>query len=449
MRSLPLRAQLYIVVVGLVALAAIAYCAATLTFSPLLILEIIVLVALVSFADSHPVDLAQGHYAEVTVSCALKTAVAIVMGPQVAIIISLFGTALGEVRLRRAWHKGVFNSATMTLTFLGMGLTYELLYDGVRMPFNSVRNALAVIGMILVYFLMDTGQVTAIVSMQARTSWFHIWKVNYRESIWNNLTIIPLGALMAQLWLYRPWSVLALLLPIIVVRQSFQFIVELQRQTQESLVSMADAIDQRDPSSFQHSLRVATISEAIADEMHLTPEGIETIRLAARLHDLGKIGMSNALLFKPGKFDEQELAEFRRHPDIGADMVKSFRLFNEGKDLIRYHHERYDGKGYPQGLAGEDIVLGSRILNVADSLDAMTSRRLYKSAFTIEQAVEELLKNKGLQFDPDVVDAFLPVLQRWGGKLPWSEQEPVPKQVIPEEVSLLQPEQATSGEVPG
>ena len=447
MRSLPLKAQLYIIALSLVALPVAAYCAATLTLSPLLVLEIIVLALIVFFADSYPVILAQGSYAEITVSCAVKTAVAIVLGPQVTIIVTLLGTALGEIRLGRVWHKAIFNASAMTLTFGAMSLAYELLYDGVRMPFHSVQNALVVVCMLLLYLLVDI-QVTVVVALAMRTSWFHIWKVNFRDSVWNDLTIIPLGALMAQLWLYRPWSVIALLLPIIVVRQSFQYIAEYQRQTREALVNMADAIDQRDPNTFEHSHRVAAVAEAIGRELHLPPEDVETIRLAARLHDLGKIGMGNALLFKAGKFEAKELSEFRRHPDIGADMIKSFRLFNEGQDLIRYHHERYDGKGYPQGLAGEDIVLGGRILAVADSLDAMTSLRIYRSPFTIEQAVEELLRNRSLQFDPDVVDAFLRVLKGWGGRLPWSEQEPAPEQIAPEGGGLLQPEQAASGEVP-
>ncbi len=422
MRDLPLRVQFYIGFLLLATLAVAGYCVATVTFTSSLISTIVGCALLVFIADSYPVRLAWGNQIEITVSCALKTATAIVFGPQVTILMTLLGTVIGEIRLRRAWYKVIFNTAVMTLIFGAMGFVYDLLYDGVRMPFHSAQNAFAVALMVALYLLVDI-QVTLVLSMVAQTSWFHIWKANFRDSIWNDLTVIPLGAVMAQLWLYRPWSVLALLLPLIVVRQSFQFIAEYQRQTREALVSMADAIDQRDPSTFQHSRRVAEVAGAIAEEMGLAREDVEIVRLAAQLHDLGKIGMSNALLFKPGRFDNQELAEFRRHPEIGADMIKSFRLFSEGQDLIRGHHERYDGKGYPLGLMGDNILLGSRILAVADSLDAMTSQRIYNSPLAIEEAVEELRKNKGTQFDPNAVEAFLQVLKHWGGKLPWSEQE--------------------------
>ena len=116
------------------------------------------------------------------------------------------------------------------------------------------------------------------------------------------------------------------------------------------------------------------------------------------------------LLFKPGRFTDQEYEQFQEHSRIGADLVESFRLFREGRELILYHHERYDGRGYPTGLSGEDIPLGSRIITVADSFDAMTAKRVYKDPMTREQAVEELLANKGTQFDPQVVDVFVRLL---------------------------------------
>jgi len=422
MRALPLKAQLYIFFVALVALVLAVVALISVPHNALIALEILIFTLSICITDFYPIVLPREDKAEITVSCALKTAVAIIFGPYVTIIVTLLGTILAELLLRRSWYKALFNAAEMTLTFACMAMVYEFLYDGSRMPFHSFRNAGAVGAMVLTYYLINTGLVTTVVTLTTNASFVHIWKACLRDTFWNNLTIIPLGAVVAALWLYQPWSVFALVLPMIAVRQSFQFIADLQQKTKEALISMADAIDQRDPSTYQHSQRVAVIAEAIGKEMGLPEEELETIRLAARLHDLGKIGMSNALLFKPGRFDDAEQAEFRRHPLISAELVKSFRLFNEGQSLILYHHERYDGQGYPEGLKGEEIPLGSRILAVADSLDAMTSVRVYRAPLSLQEALAEVQRHSGTQFDPTAVEALLRVVEHWGGKLPWAEE---------------------------
>lgn len=419
MRSLPPKARVYILVLLAVTLLLAVVSASSLRLTSGLALNMALFAVAICIADLYPIVLPFQGNAEITVSCAAKAAAAIIFGPRVAILVTLLGTLFAEGMLRRAWYKAAFNASEMTVTFAGISVLYELLCDGARNPFHSLQNAGALGCMMVAYFLINTGLVTTIVSLATGAKFAHIWKHNFRHLSWNDLTVIPLGAVMASLWEYRPWSVLALVLPLVVVRQSFRFVADLQRQTREALISMADAIDQRDPSTYQHSRRVAVIAEQIANEMELPVEDVETIRMAARLHDVGKIGMGNDLLFKPTSLDDRERVEFRRHPLIGADLVGSFRLFNEGHDLILYHHERYDGEGYPQGIAGEDIPLGSRILAVADSLDAMTSKRPYRPPFSLAQAMEEMERNRDKQFDPVVVDALARVLEQPNGQLPW------------------------------
>jgi putative nucleotidyltransferase with HDIG domain len=423
MRSLPLKAQLYIVLILLSTVCVAGYAVSQITFTPLINLQILLFALAICVADAYPIALPLQENAEVSMSSAIKTAAVLIFGLPITIVVTLVGTLLSEVWLRRSWYKALFNVADITLTFAVMSIAYELIYDGARSPFHSLQNAAGVCAMILTYYVVNIGLVTIILSLTTGASFWHVWKANFRDVSWNILTIIPLGAVMAFLWDYRPWSVVVLVLPMIVVRQSFQFIAELQQQTRAALVSLADTIDQRDPDTFQHSQRVARLAEAIAEAMELPYEELEVVRMAGRLHDLGKIGMSNALLFKPGRFDAQETAEFRRHPTIGAELVRSFRLFNEGQVLIRCHHECYDGTGYPANLAGEAIPVGSRILAVADSFDAMTSRRVYQAAKPIAVAMEELVRRSGSQFDPAVVAAFQRVITAWDGVLPWQRPE--------------------------
>lgn len=423
MRSLPQRVQFYIY--GLIVLAillsvwSMAFVDVDLPFA----LSLIVFTFAIFVADLYPIGLPFEDNAEVTVSGTIKAAAAILFGPGFTILVTLLGTLMAEMALRRTWYKAAFNASEMAITSAAISFTYSALSDSSDSPFHSVQNGFAVMGMVVAFLVVNVGLVSCIVSLTTGADFWHIWKTNLQDQIWNNITLIPLGAVMAALWQYRPWAVFALVLPMVIVRQSFSHLADLQRQTRHALMSMADAIDQRDPSTYQHSRRVAQIAEAIANQLDLPYEEIRVLRTAARLHDLGKIGMSNTLLFKPGKFTDEEVDEFRKHPVIGAELVRSFHSFADGQSLILHHHERYDGKGYPHGVAGEDIPLGSRILNVADSVDAMTSRRSYRTRITLRDAVEEVLRNNGTQFDPLVVDAFLEIIRHPKSQLPWPDDE--------------------------
>jgi putative nucleotidyltransferase with HDIG domain len=410
MRRLPFKISLYIAILSLIAVA-LTLVSIYLSLGDLTrLMAVLIFSAAVFVADLYPIRLPTTDNAEVTISCAFKTAAAIIYGPWVAIPAAMIGTMLAELTMKREWYKALFNAAEMTLTTAAMALVFELLHDGSRMPFHSGHNALAVIAMMVTYALINTGLVAGVMALARGISFMWVWRSNFRDSIWNNLTIIPTGAVIAALWLFQPWSIFFLVLPLVVLRKSFQYIAELRNQTRETLIRMADAIDQRDPSTFEHSRRVAEYGAAIAEQVGLPSEDVETIRMAGRLHDLGKIGMSNELLFKPGAFDTRERDKFRAHPQIGADLLKQFRLFEDGQSLVLYHHERFDGQGYPTGLQGEAIPIGSRVLAVADAFDAMTSRRVYREPLSLGDAMQELQAHRGSQFDPAMVDAFVQAL---------------------------------------
>lgn len=194
---------------------------------------------------------------------------------------------------------------------------------------------------------------------------------------------------------------------LIVIYKGFALYASLKTETNNALVALADAVDKRDPHTFQHSLRVARYVEKTARQLGLSAWETEVIVSAARIHDLGKLSTDNRILFKEGALTEQERAEIREHPDDGAVLAAQFSMYGRGRDFIRHHHERWDGTGYPDGLAGEAIPLGARIIAVADAFDAMTSDRPYRQALSHEVAIEELWRGRGSQFDERVVDAFL------------------------------------------
>lgn len=172
------------------------------------------------------------------------------------------------------------------------------------------------------------------------------------------------------------------------------------------------ALEARDPYTRGHSERVTDYSVAIAMEMGLSKREVEIVRHSARLHDLGKIGTQDTHLYKPGNLEEDEKAMVAQHPVIGCNILKSIRLMDEYIPGIRHHHERYDGSGYPDGLKGDAIPLTARIISVADSYDAMTSSRPYREGMKGKNAMEELERHKGVQFDPPPVDALIRTLVR-------------------------------------
>src|SRR5256884_3361153 len=181
----------------------------------------------------------------------------------------------------------------------------------------------------------------------------------------------------------------------------------LEETTFASMEALARAIDARDPTTFGHSARVSAVSLEIAQAMRLSAKDREALRRAALLHDIGKIGVEDKVLRKPGPLTDAEADDMREHPRIGYDMLKGLRFLQPSLPGVLYHHERWDGAGYPTGLTGTAIPLPVRILAVADVFDALTSDRPYREGLSFEAATAAIRIEAGLQFDPDVVTAFL------------------------------------------
>jgi putative nucleotidyltransferase with HDIG domain len=170
--------------------------------------------------------------------------------------------------------------------------------------------------------------------------------------------------------------------------------------------ALAEAVDAKDSYTRGHSDRVSSFAEATAVELGLPPDQVESIRNAGYLHDIGKIGTPDSVLTKNGILTEEEMETMKQHPGDSQKILSHAQLADEVKEMIRHHHERYDGSGYPDGLKGDDIPLGSKILAVADAYEAMTSTRPYRESKSEEDAVAELKNNVGKQFAPDIVEAF-------------------------------------------
>jgi len=226
------------------------------------------------------------------------------------------------------------------------------------------------------------------------------------------------------------WGVLALMVPVFLTRALWIHYAENENAHADTLVSLVTTLEQRDPYTYGHSQRVTEIALAIARELGLPPAQLRHLRRAGMLHDIGKVAVPDKILLKPGPLTSGELAEVRRHVDLGVKMLGQGRLFQAVRPIVAGHHERWDGQGYPQGLQGRAIPFLARVLAAADTYEAMTSDRAYRSAKTpqaVAQAMREMARS---QLDSEIVEAFL---RLWAQHPPWREKRPPEREPTVEE----------------
>lgn len=293
---------------------------------------------------------------------------------------SLCSVAIGFTGDVWAIRDGTGSQALLLLPFVVVGLVYH----GTNVLLTSI------------VFAVESGRNVV-----------DVLRSNTRGTILNDAGAATVGALAALIWTVEPILASLLTLPGAVVSRSFQHGRRLEVETRSAVRSLADIIDDRDRTTFHHSERVAGYALAIGTELGLAEDELEVIEQAAAVHDLGKIGIPDRVLLKPGPLTDEESAIMRDHTEIGPRILNAFGLFRDGAAVVRHHHESYDGSGYPDGLAGEAIPIGARVVAVADAFDAMTSDRPYRLALSTTEALGRLRSGRGQQWDPAVVDAFM------------------------------------------
>ena len=303
--------------------------------------------------------------------------------------------------LVRVW----FNTAQFMLASGLGGLVYSSLGGSVSLETFDFKT-LPFASLVVVYFLVNHGSVAGAVSLNSGVSVREAWDRIGKDALATDLLSSTLAILLVFLYVKLQLLGLAILVfPLFLVRQLYQMNLQMQIELEEKLELMVKAMEARDPYTSGHSLRVSEYALAIARELRLSANEVDTIKRAALLHDVGKIYEEFApLLRKEGKLTPEERMTMQTHVTRSAQLVETAaRLRGSVQAMIRHHHENYDGSGYPDGLAGEDIPVGARIIMIADTIDAMTTDRPYRRAMTLAVALEELQKYAGRQFDPRLV----------------------------------------------
>ncbi len=410
MSSLPQTARFYILFLIALAVGAVLFSAIRISGNLSLWIAVLIVTAGITFLDATPVALF-GEKIETTLSGAVKVAAILIYPTAVVIIGTFLGTLLGEVLAKRPWFKKAFNVSQLTNSFGVAAIVFGVIHTPQADYFGTLQNLVAFLLAGFGPFFISWILVSFIVSLVSQSPLYYVLKQNFRQVGWYELSNPVLGAILAILWQYNPISILLIGLLFLLMRHSYQVAVQLQKQTHDALRALVQVIDVRDHHTFDHSERVSKYAQLMGEELGLSQEEIEVLAEAGLLHDLGKVGMVDDVLYKNGALNPKERKHAQEHAEVGSMLLSKFPLFEKGSVLVRYHHERYDGKGYPEGLAGEKIPLGSRIISVADAYQAMTEDRPYRPALTQEQAIAELQMGSGTQFDPRVVDVFVKILQ--------------------------------------
>lgn len=344
----------------------------------------------------------------------LSVAAAAFLGPGYAALLaalsqvpSLFG------RKRVPPVKVAFNASQLALATLAAGWAY--LATGGRLLSEGPITAAELPGLIVPIVLVASVGVVLNFALAGQAVHLlqgvplsRIWRDHFAVITPTQVALGLVGVTMAQV--VAAVGVVGLLLfivPLLVARSTYHRYAEVNQAYADTVRSLVAAIEAKDPYTKGHSVRVAQYTVAIAQRLGLDERAVARIEYAALLHDLGKVGVNRAILAKTGRLTDAEYDEIRRHPEIGAHIIDSVPYLEDIVPVVRHHHERCDGLGYPQGVQGTQIPLPARIMAVADAYDAMTSQRPYRAALDLAHARQEIIDGAGTQFDADVVSAFL------------------------------------------
>lgn len=377
--------------------------------------DIFLFICLIILADSAQISLPRGG-ASIYASSPIDLAGIVLFGPAVMAVIEGIATIVTEgVLQRRPFMKLIFNVPLLMMTVGVSGFVYKAFGSIGEIGTPAFLVPLTAAG--IVYYLFNTWAVSFVIALSDKRNPVHVWKQNYMWNFFHILAFLPVGAIIALLYAHSGvWTIALFIIPLFLARYSFQLYLDMREAHINTVAALTSAIDASDPFTHGHSFRVSRYALRIARAMGMSSRDLEMLEYAGLLHDIGKIAIQNDILLKVGPLTDEEWRSLKSHPSIGADIVEQLKFLKEASEVIRSHHERPDGNGYPRGLKGNEVPLAARILNVVDAFDAMTSDRPYRKALPIARVIEELETYKGRQFDKQTADILLDLY--WKGEFP-------------------------------
>ena len=377
----------------------------------------------------------------ISVSAVGALAGAAIIGPRAALAIAITMSVVEWSAHRSVFHKLLFNVGALTLASLAAAEVFSLHPTGA-----GSKPAYMAIGLAagFVYFAVNTGMLAIAIALEGNDNPWRVWRERFR---WLIVHYVVYGFIAAVIYeAYQPigvWSLLVFALPLFLMRETQEAYVRhteksskklrqaaetiqtqnvsleqanrlLKERSTAAMESLSATVDARDAYTAGHSRRVQQIALAIGRQLGLSQTELEIVGQAALFHDIGKLAVPDSILLKPGHLTEKEWVLMQRHAEEGASIINRLGFLTDAVPAIRHHHERFDGRGYPDNLSAEDIPLGARIIHVADAFDSMLSTRVYRPARDTADALRELHDHAGTQFCPRCVVALEQVVARDG-----------------------------------
>lgn len=354
-------------------------------------------------------------------SFAVTIATYILFGPFISIIAVTCGFLCRVLKVEGRGYVHIFNTPIYGTLFNCCALVLPILFGnyvylmtgGNFDIYRIENNIFPLIIFVIVYLVINILIMSIFMALKTNKNILFCFMGNIRIGFLNSVVMLPIGVLLAIVFTeYNYWGLIFVLLAIILLRYTLLLYSNTKEQLTDTVEALMNAIDARDMYTEGHSRRVAEISVEIAKELKLSQWEIEKLHIAAMLHDVGKIGISDNILNKPGKLTAEEYNIIKEHPTIGVRILKKIKNIDYVDKIVELHHERYDGKGYPHGLKGDEVDIQVYIVHLADTVDAMTSDRPYRKGLSKEIVKAEIEKYSGTQFHPKVATAYLNILKR-------------------------------------
>lgn len=423
MKTLPIKLKIYLITLIVVTVVSIfflivknnVYISSGVNINN--VKELIFFSLLMGLTESFTVSF-KGMY--FSTSFAINIASFVLYGPLFTIIVAVMGISLSVLKIDNK-YKHIFNIPIYKTLYNYCSIILPILYGnyifvkmgGIYSIDVITKHPIPIILFCLINFFIGVLAVSILGAVLNKKSLIFFVFVNTKMAALNFLAMAPLGLIGAVIFnSYHYFGFILFTFPILMTRFTFSLFIEAKTKYIQTVDVIMHAMEARDKYTEGHSKRVAEISYMIATELKYNEWKLEDLNISALLHDVGKIGIDDQILNKPGKLTDEEYNIIKGHPEIGYRILKEINDIDNVKAIVKYHHERYDGMGYPEGKKHDELSLDVFIVQLADSIDAMATNRPYRSAMNEEEILNEINKCKGTQFHPIVVDAYLRAFEK-------------------------------------
>ena len=427
MRTLPLAARLYVAAIIATGAALLVLLTPQARFDQPLLFAILLILSVISSAFKVSLPLAKSG-STMSVSYAVDFASLILLGPHETMLVavaSAWSQCTFGLKRRNPPHRVLFSMSCLAITVQAAGYAYTKL-GGVAGDLGHSLGQMAgpLVGAATVYFVLNTLLIAIAIGLSTKQTVIRVWNENF---IWSAPSyFVGAGVAFVAKWAvlsFGIWIALLLCAPLYLTYRTYKLYIgridDERRHVQEmadlhlaTIEALALAIDAKEQTAQSHIRRVQMFAASLAQSLGMSDNDIQGVKTAALLHDIGKLAVPEHILAKPGPLTQEEFQKIRLHPQVGAEIISAVPFPYPVAPLILCHHERWDGKGYPQGLKGDEIPLGARILSVVDYFDALTSERPYHRPMAHDAALALLQQECGKALDPDVVQRFVTMLPR-------------------------------------